>query len=239
MTGAWRLLETWSVSPEVAMGLDEALLESSGTRPTLRLYTWSPDALSLGYFQRHADVSRLSEATSVVRRITGGGAIHHAGELTWSITARADDPLYRGPIPLGYERVHAIVIEALSEFGIEAHLRRDERLTSEREETGMCFHSSTPLDIVWDGAKGVGSAQRRRGGRVLHHGSIKLAASPMEEGVARAPELGPRQLGKTLVRVFERQLGVACQREEPTAEEWSQAERRGARFSSVDWVQRR
>lgn len=221
------------------MGLDEALLESSGAEPTLRLYTWSPDALSLGYFQRHADVSRLSEATRVVRRITGGGAIHHAGELTWSITARADDPLYRGPIPLGYERVHAIVIEALARFGVTAHLRREEHLTSERDETGMCFHSSTPLDIVWGGAKGVGSAQRRRGGRVLHHGSIKLAASPMEEGVARAPEVEPRQLGEALVSVFEHRLGVTCRREEPTAEEWAEAERRGARFSSVDWVQRR
>ena len=90
---AWRLLETWDASPALAMGLDEALLEEPGAPPTLRLYTWSPDTLSLGYFQRFADVPAAARAGepggpgAVVRRITGGGAIHHVHELTFSIAS--------------------------------------------------------------------------------------------------------------------------------------------------------
>ena len=239
MAGAWRLLETWSASPARAMGLDEALLERPGTPPTLRLYTWSPDTLSLGYFQRYADVPAVRDASAVVRRITGGGAIHHAGELTWSITTDARDALYRGPIAESYARVHAAVIDALAACGVEARLREDAPLTSEREATGMCFHASTPLDIAWEGAKGVGSAQRRRRGRVLHHGSIKLAASALEEGVARAPEVTPEALGAELVRACEARFGVTCTPGEPTDEEWAEADRRGARFVSDDWVKRR
>ena len=97
------------------MGLDGALLEDADTPPTLRLYTWTPPALSLGYFQRFDEVPAASEAFVVVRRITGGGAIHHAGELTWSITAGAKSPLYRGPIAPSSERVHAVIIEALAD----------------------------------------------------------------------------------------------------------------------------
>lgn len=239
MAGAWRLLETWSASPARAMGLDEALLERPGTPPTLRLYTWSPDTLSLGYFQRYEDVPAVHQASAVVRRITGGGAIHHAGELTWSITADARDALYRGPLAASYERVHGAVIQALAACGIQAELREDAPLSSERAATGMCFHASTPLDIAWGGAKGVGSAQRRRRGRVLHHGSVKLAASDLEEGVARAPQVTPDELGVELVRACEARFGVVCTADEPTAEEWAEADARGARFVSEAWVRRR
>ena len=80
-----KFLDLTLESPESNLALDEALLERPLTPPTLRLYTWSPDTLSLGYFQRYEDVPAVSRASAVVRRITGGGAIHHAGELTWSI----------------------------------------------------------------------------------------------------------------------------------------------------------
>ena len=80
----WRLLETWDADGAFHMGLDEALLLEGGDAPILRLYTWRPAALSLGYFQRHADVAALSSCDAVVRRMTGGGAIHHEGEHTLS-----------------------------------------------------------------------------------------------------------------------------------------------------------
>ena len=180
----WRLLTTWAAPPDFNMGLDEALLERPDTPLTLRLYSWSPDTLSLGYFQRWADVQGSERAGAVVRRITGGGAIHHTMELTFSIVAPQDHPLYRGPIADSYARVHAIMARALAAHGVEAGLREDRVLDSDREGTGMCFHVSTPLDVVWSGRKGIGSAQRRRGGRVLHHGSIKLGPSPLEPGIA-------------------------------------------------------
>ena len=83
---AWRLITTWGASPEFNMGLDEALL-LQGEQPTVRLYTWAPDTLSLGWFQRLDEVPGADRASRRVRRLTGGGAIHHQHELTFSLTA--------------------------------------------------------------------------------------------------------------------------------------------------------
>src|SRR5574341_32059 len=94
----WRLITTWEASPEFNMGLDQALLEDREGPPTLRFYTWSPDTLSLGYFQRFDDVPGASSAGAIVRRFTGGGAIHHVGELTFSLSAPLAHPLYRGAL---------------------------------------------------------------------------------------------------------------------------------------------
>ena len=226
------------------MGLDEALLANADAPPTLRLYTWSPDTLSLGYFQQPSDVPNAERAGALVRRLTGGGAIHHASELTFSLTASAADPLYRGPIAPSYARVHLAVAAALAEFGVEASLRKDATLLSEQDGTGMCFHHSTALDLVWNGRKGLGSAQRRRGGRVLHHGSIKLAATELDTGVAtlehdsgvtvRAEELAPR-----LVVAFEKHLGLELRRGEPTPPELDDAHERGRRYVSPAWIDAR
>lgn len=235
----WRLLRTFAASPELAMGLDEALLERPGTPPTLRLYTWSPDTLSLGYFQRLGDVPAVARASRVVRRITGGGAIHHAGELTFSIAADATHPIYAGPIDAGYRRVHAAVVDALAAFGVRGALRGTAPLDSDRPATGMCFHASTSLDIVWEGRKGVGSAQRRRAGRVLHHGSIKLSASELEPGVARAPEVAPEELGEALVHALGRRFGLALVPDAPTGDELAEAAQRGARSTAREFVARR
>ena len=221
------------------MGLDEALLERPGAAPTLRLYTWEPDTLSLGYFQRYTDVPATSAATSVVRRITGGGAIHHAGELTFSITADATHRLYAGPIARSYERVHAALIDALAAVGVSGALRGEEPLASDRAATGMCFHASTPLDITWDGRKGVGSAQRRRAGRVLHHGSIKLAASDLEPGVARAPQVQPQELGEALLVAMAARFDLTFDADTPDEAELADARRRGARYVDAKFVQRR
>jgi lipoate-protein ligase A len=164
----WRLITTWGAAPGFNMGLDEALLESAGSPPTLRFYTWHPATLSLGYFQRFDDVPAAAQARAVVRRITGGGAIHHVNELTFSITAPLEHRIYAGPVAESYERVHRAIARSLRELGAPAELRGAAPLDSDRSATGMCFHESTPLDLAWNARKGVGSAQRRKAGRVLH-----------------------------------------------------------------------
>ena len=107
----------------------------------------------------------------------------------------------------------------------------------------MCFHRSTELDLVWDGRKGVGSAQRRRGGRVLHHGSIKLDASALESGVAalrsHAPGLEPAALADALQATFARELGCAFAREEPAESEREHAAARAHFYRSEGFVRRR
>lgn len=239
----WRLLTTWDEPPAFHMGLDEALLEDEGP-PTLRLYTWSDDPLSLGYFQRHGEVDAARRAGAVVRRITGGGAIHHVRELTFSITLALAHPLYRGPVASSYERIHAAIVRALAAFGIRGGLRGDARLRSDRSGTGMCFHRSTALDVVWDGRKGAGSAQRRRGGRVLHHGSIKLGSSPLEGDVATVSggareDVDAGRFAAALVDAFGELHDLRFDPGSPTAAEAREARRRGGRYASEAFVRRR
>jgi lipoate-protein ligase A len=239
----WRLITTWGADPGFHMGLDEALLESAESPPTVRFYSWKPDTLSLGYFQKLADVPAAARARAVVRRITGGGAIHHAKELTFSLAAPLDHPLYRGAIADSYARVHGAIVVALGELGIEASLRGARDLASDREGTGMCFHRSTALDVVWGGRKGVGSAQRRKRGRVLHHGSIKLGASALEEGVATIGEhvrgVDAPSFATVLRAALERELGIALEAAVPDAAERARARELGLRYLEPEFVGRR
>ena len=239
----WRLITTWGADPGFNMGLDEALLEGADGAPTVRFYSWSPDTLSLGYFQKLADVPGAARAGALVRRITGGGAIHHSGELTFSLSAPLAHPLFRGPVAESYARVHAAVIAALAAVGVEAELCGARDLASDREGTGMCFHASTPLDVVWNARKGVGSAQRRRDGRVLHHGSIKLASSPLEGAIATIREAAPAvdlaAFAAVLRAAFERELGIALESDVPSPRERTRARELGKRYLERAFVERR
>jgi lipoate-protein ligase A len=239
----WRLITTWGANPAFNMGLDEALLESAESPPTLRFYSWNPDTLSLGYFQRFADVPGAERAGAVVRRITGGGAIHHVRELTFSIAASLDHPVYQGPIADSYARVHAAIQVALAEVGVPAEIRGERDLVSDREGTGMCFHKSSPIDLVWGDRKGVGSAQRRKGGRVLHHGSIKLGSSPLEGAIATAEEhqagLSPEIFAPILLRAFAGTLGVEFEAAVPEPEERVRTKFLGRRYVDPEFVRRR
>jgi len=248
------------------MGLDEALLEAPAPDPdegaeagappvTVRFYSWSPDTLSLGYFQRLVDVPPAAaflgiEAPGVgpdtplpsvvVRRLTGGGAIHHQGELTFSITTSLEHPLYRGHVEGSYERVHAAIASALAEAGVMSSPRAERTPASEAEGTGMCFHHSSPVDLIWNERKGVGSAQRRKGGRVLHHGSIKLSTTELETGVATvAGFASPGALAPLLRAAFERHFDVRLEPSVPTAAELEHAKAREAFFGSDEFLRRR
>ena len=244
----WRLITTWGAHPAFNMGRDQALLESSETAPTLRFYSWRPDTLSLGYFQRFEDVPAASGVDGkrpgvIVRRITGGGAIHHVHELTFSISAPLAHPLYQGPISASYERVHAALRRALSAVGVESDLRGARTLDSDIPGTGMCFHHSTSLDLAWGGRKGVGSAQRRSKGRVLHHGSIKLWTSPFEGRIAtvaaHAGELAPETFAPFLRAAFESEFGIVCEAGVPTSAERDAARELGPRYLSKEFVRKR
>src|SRR5436853_6360127 len=135
----WRLITTWGADPAFNMGLDEALLENPESPPTLRFYSWKPDTLSLGYFQKFADVPAAAgdpdhpgrKPGAVVRRLTGGGAIHHTRELTFSIVVPLDHRQYRGSITDSYARVHAAIRAALTETGVVSGLPGTAALASD------------------------------------------------------------------------------------------------------------
>jgi lipoate-protein ligase A len=166
------------------MALDEALLEQvaeQGDLAYLRGYGWSEATLSLGYFQRMADVELEPRWQSAprVRRATGGGAIWHEHELTYALVLPSSHPSARPHTAL-YQTVHSAIAEILRQQGVKACLRRpglarDGARSSRRPF--LCFTDCDPEDIVTDGFKVVGSAQRRRGGAILQHGSILLQRS--------------------------------------------------------------
>lgn len=194
----WRLLRTGPGAPADNLALDEALMTSDGG-PVLRLYAWDPPALSLGYFQPLAafDAGAARRAGAVlVRRPTGGGAIHHEHELTFAIAARPGHDGYPGSVVAGYERVHEGLRRALATLGAVVRPHGAGGLSTRPRDAAHCFTDLTALDLVdAAGRKVVGSAQRRAGGRVLHHGSIPITAPGLTPGSGSVREAAGREVG--------------------------------------------
>jgi lipoate-protein ligase A len=162
------------------MAVDELLLDAavSSGRCSLRWYRWEEPTLSLGYFQRPDDpliADRFAELPRV-RRLSGGGAILHDQELTYSCALGAGHPLAGQPSAV-YERIHAAIIGVLADFGISLQPRG--RAALEHDSNFLCFHRHDANDLVYGADKVLGSAQRRRRGAVLQHGSLVLKRSPV------------------------------------------------------------
>lgn len=176
------------------MALDEALLHLAAEEgiATIRFYQWQEPTLSLGYFQKYADRQQhqASLSATVVRRQSGGGAILHDRELTYSISLPATHPFAKNAQSL-YDSVHALLVSALRRHLTNADQIRlwDQPLSLGDEESFLCFLRRALGDIVLDtpestsyeatSHKIVGSAQRRSRGAVLQHGSILLENSPL------------------------------------------------------------
>ncbi len=160
------------------MAVDEVLLEAAaaGESCTLRIYEWDQATVSLGYFQSADDPSLQSRFPQLpqVKRLSGGGAILHHHEVTYSIAISNGHPLAVSPGVL-YEEVHRRVIALLSGWGVEARLRGE--AISFAKEPFLCFSRGDARDIVLGPHKIMGSAQRRRRGAVLQHGAMLLARS--------------------------------------------------------------
>jgi lipoate-protein ligase A len=143
----------------------------------VRWYRWADPTLSLGYFQKPEDAPALpgGESLAVVRRLSGGGAILHHHELTYSCVLPAGHPLVQDPHQL-YVAVHDRIIAILATFGIEA-ARRGDNVEGTVADAFLCFSRGDACDVVCRGQKILGSAQRRRRGAVLQHGSLVLRQS--------------------------------------------------------------
>lgn len=164
------------------MAVDETLLESALNNgiSTIRVYRWAEAALSLGYFQNPADVANdpVLSGLPMVRRLSGGGAIVHHHEVTYSVALAPDHFATDVPTRL-YSMVHNAVIAWLAKNQVLAAMRGAAFAgAATEEEAFLCFSRGDPHDIVLDGHKILGSAQRRRRGAVLQHGSLVLRASP-------------------------------------------------------------
>jgi lipoate-protein ligase A len=173
------------------MAIDETLLESAANDSvaTLRLYQWSEPTLSLGYFQAAADreTHQPSLACPLVRRASGGGAILHDRELTYSVALPEKSGGGAASRRL-YELCHATLISVFDDLGLIAQLQGSSAVCENAQgksgpEPFLCFQRRTCFDVVSAGIKIVGSAQRRRRGAIIQHGSILLGRSDF------APEL--------------------------------------------------
>src|SRR5688500_3280938 len=150
-----RILETGYNNAALNMAIDEALIENIGEAPVLRIYGWRPEAVSIGYFQsikEEVDLEKCSKiGVDVVRRLTGGGAVLHEFELTYSFITKQ----YPQKIMESYRWICEAIVVSINRMGFDA--------------------SFVPLnDIVVKGKKVSGSAQTRRNEVLLQHGTILL-----------------------------------------------------------------
>jgi len=179
MTG-WFLIDDDPASGARNMAVDEFLLkkvEKEGGAPVLRLYSFCPPAITLGYHQDAARAIDIETAAAdrldVVRRITGGRALLHDGELTYSVTAPIGPPFGKG-LAETFLVIAGLIVSALRSAGIDAELGSARHAGAESPMSSPCLVSTSRHEITTGGKKISGSAQRRTGGAFMQHGSILL-----------------------------------------------------------------
>jgi lipoate-protein ligase A len=162
------------------MAVDEAILEhvqSNEVKPTLRLYAWTPPCLSLGHAQpfKDVDVERLkSHGWEVVRRLTGGRAILHTDELTYSVTGSEHEEILSGGVLESYNRLSKALLYAVQSLHLPVKVQEEKHTTASQNLNPVCFEVPSSYEITVDGKKLIGSAQARRKEGVLQHGSLPL-----------------------------------------------------------------
>jgi lipoate-protein ligase A len=176
------------------MAVDDLLLESAAESgiPSLRFYGWAEPTLSLGYFQAYADrfTHQASRQSALIRRSSGGGAILHDRELTYSLAMPWRQGL-AGDSAWLYTAAHEALIETLAGLGIAAVQSGPAPTPPDREQPFLCFLRRSPVDVLVGGSKVCGSAQRRRRGAILQHGSLILGRSPAAPELPGLADLGP------------------------------------------------
>jgi len=195
MTSTWRLLYTPPARGAWNMAVDESILEHIGRRaaqPTLRLYAWDPPCLSLGQAQPFGDVdlARLKgHGWDVVRRATGGRAILHTDELTYSVAGSAQEPVLAGGVLESYNHLAQALLFAIREMGLPVEMKERvqepapfthppfgdlRRVLRGQNMNPVCFEVPSTYEITVHGKKLIGSAQSRNKNGVLQHGSLPL-----------------------------------------------------------------
>jgi lipoate-protein ligase A len=241
-----RLLHDSPADGVLNMAVDEALLESAAlaNQLSLRFYRWSQPTLSLGYFQHYED-RRLHPASlrcDCVRRSSGGGAILHDRELTYSLAVPASHPLARSPEEL-YTLMHQSLVECLRGLGFKATLVSATTIAD--PAPFLCFQRYVSGDVIVGNHKVAGSAQRRWRGAVLQHGSVLIERSP---AAPELPGLGdlvqtPGSIDKLLIcwqSLLPAALADRYDRGKLTNDERSRAgEIASSKYSQSAWMHRR
>jgi len=232
----WRLFLDGDGSAAWNMAVDEALLlHAADSAPALRLYGWREPSVSLGL--RQAEPEWLSRCeplgVEVVRRVTGGGAVLHAGDLTYAVVAPAGAADLPGDLRGSYEWIRARLVAGLARAGLAARAACP-RPGADRLE--LCFAGATGYEIELDGEKLVGSAQRRLRHAFLQHGSIRISDDgSLYRALTGAAPAGPKPmpipapaLRDALVAAFGAELPAGLEPAELSTREHACAHERSA-----------
>lgn len=271
MSDSWRLILSPPMAGSENMALDEALLESTArgdTPPTLRLYAWDPPCLSIGYAQPIDQIDREAlrlRGWNLVRRPTGGRAILHTDELTYSVSAADHGPVFVGGVLPSYRRLSAALAQGLRSMDLDVQVQEMSGNGSGASPDPVCFQTPSAQEITVDGRKLLGSAQLRRRGAALQHGTLPLrgdlgriclglhyaddqtrmaAQRALRQSAAtveqlRGDPLPWDQAAHALVAGFQVALGASFVRQDPTPAELRRAvELNRERYAHPRWTER-
>jgi lipoyl(octanoyl) transferase len=171
MSSSWYKLQSGPGGYAFNMALDEALLQSAPRlgQPVLRFYSWTEPAASFGYFQRYAEIERMTLLRPLVRRPTGGGLVPHDADWTYSLTFPPGHEWYGLSATESYRAVHAWIQAAFSRLGVGTELAP----SCLKAQPGQCFVGREKHDLLWQGRKIAGAAQRRTRDGLLIQGSVQ------------------------------------------------------------------
>lgn len=201
----WYLLKSGLGAPAMNMAMDEALLEFASRigGPVLRFYGWTEPAATFGYSQRYAELARWTRLRPLIRRPTGGGLVPHDADWTYSLVFPPDDPWYALKAVESYRRVHEWICAAFQSIGLAMELAPCARPAS----PGQCFAGAERFDVLWQGRKIAGAAQRRNKSGLLIQGSVQARGLPatrsqwegaMQRSVPGIEEVGWNDFGMAL-----------------------------------------
>lgn len=272
MPESWRLIRSGPLTGDWNMALDEALFEAvaaGDSAPVLRLYRWQPPTVTLGYAQSGAQVVNLETCRrlgfAVVRRPTGGRAVLHHQEVTYAVAAPETGGRFQGGILDNYRVIAEVLRQTLLSLGLNVRLAPGRAKTpgAEPGARSACFTAPSSFELVVDGRKIAGSAQKRSRGAFLQHGSIPVNLDPaalfaaLDTRGRLSPEAGGRLLAQSvgwinrwleapvtvaaveerLAATFARVLGVELVEQPPSAEEWRRAnDLRELKYGNPAWI---
>ena len=230
MRSAWRCIDNPPAEAAWNMAVDEALLLSAlegKSPPTIRFFQWKVRSITFGYTLKVDDELNVAlcreREIPFVRRITGGGVVFHGCDMTFSVTFPRDLAPDTSSALDSYRFINEIFLRALSSLGIKASLlsREGNEKNAGVDSRNVCFVEPTTYDVLYDGRKLVGNAQRRRKGWVLNHGSMlydtgyrdmvdllaaKNAAMLFTENCVSLKEIAPNVTRENVIKAIASQL---------------------------------
>lgn len=177
----WRVIVSADTDPYMNMAVDEALLQTydyNKQMPVLRFYRWPAPAISIGISQKPLEALNMpsirARNISFVRRITGGEGIYHDCEITYSLVCSKADLELPDSVRKSFRAITNFILEAYREFGLKPYYAGDTQEYAHGEAASFCYSSKEHFDVMVDGKKIGGNAQKRTGDIIFQHGTIPL-----------------------------------------------------------------